>query len=120
MRLVLLLPLLCLACAAAPASPAPADPATAGQVTAALGQTVRLGPVSLTPVEVVEDSRCPTDVRCVWAGRLRLQVRLSSETRVLQLNAPCAGAVALTAAVPAPSAAAPVPASAYRFTFSRC
>ena len=118
MRLALILPLLCLACAS-PSPPAPAA-APAGQATAGLGQTVRLGSVSVTPLEVVEDSRCPADVQCVWAGRLVLRVRVQAETKVLQLNAPCEGAVALTGAVPAPGAAAPARPSAYRFSFSRC
>lgn len=28
------------------------------------------------PLEVLEDSRCPQNARCVWAGRLRLRVNV--------------------------------------------
>ena len=51
--------------------------AAPGVVTARLGQTVRLGEVGVRPVAVAEDSRCPHDVECVWAGRLRLRVSIS-------------------------------------------
>src|SRR3546814_10221521 len=29
---------------------------------------------SVQPVEVVEDSRCPMNARCVWAGRVRVKM----------------------------------------------
>jgi hypothetical protein len=41
-----------------------------------LGETVAMSGFRLTPLEVVEDSRCPTGVQCVWAGRLRLRARI--------------------------------------------
>jgi hypothetical protein len=51
---------------------------------ARLGQEVRLAPgeqASFDPhglivefVKVLEDSRCPTDVTCVWAGEVKLQL----------------------------------------------
>lgn len=37
---------------------------------ALMGQTVRVNGPTVRPVKVVEDSRCPADVRCVWAGRV--------------------------------------------------
>lgn len=30
----------------------------------------------VTPLEVIEDSRCPRDVQCVWQGRVRLRAQL--------------------------------------------
>jgi hypothetical protein len=39
-----------------------------------LGQTGDFGPVNLTPVNVDEDSRCPTGVQCIWAGTVRVKV----------------------------------------------
>lgn len=32
--------------------------------------------LAVTPLEVIEDSRCPADVQCVWQGRFRLSARL--------------------------------------------
>jgi hypothetical protein len=40
----------------------------------ALGETVVLEGVSIEFVEVLEDSRCPTDVVCVWEGQARVKL----------------------------------------------
>ena len=45
---------------------------------ARLNQTIVLSGVLVTPLEVLEDSRCPVEpnVQCVWAGRVRLRTQL--------------------------------------------
>jgi hypothetical protein len=43
---------------------------------ARIDQTVKIADFELTPLEVLEDSRCAVDVQCVWAGRLRLKARI--------------------------------------------
>ncbi|HZF45827.1 MAG TPA: hypothetical protein VEZ26_05800 [Sphingomonadaceae bacterium] len=58
------------------ASTVPAQPA-GSQV--ALGQAVQVGKLVVTPIEVAEDSRCPMNARCVWAGRVILVTRIDSE-----------------------------------------
>ena len=45
---------------------------------AKLGQTVNLGGPKVTPLAVLEDSRCPKEARCIWAGRVRLSVRVAT------------------------------------------
>ncbi len=46
-----------------------------GVVAARIGQTADLGGgIRVRPLEVVEDSRCPQNARCIWAGRLRVRV----------------------------------------------
>lgn len=35
-----------------------------------LGQPQRVGRLVVTPVAVEEDSRCPMNARCIWAGRV--------------------------------------------------
>lgn len=47
-------------------------------MTLGLGQTGTAGGLDITPVSVVEDSRCPTDVQCIWAGRIRISVALEN------------------------------------------
>jgi hypothetical protein len=48
-----------------------------GIVAAGIGQTADLGGgLRVRPLEVIEDSRCPQNARCVWAGRLRLRVNV--------------------------------------------
>lgn len=34
--------------------------------------------VKITPVEILEDSRCPSDVQCIQAGTVRLRATLTS------------------------------------------
>jgi len=59
-----------------------------GVIKASLRQEVTLKPgqtVSITGeeleiefIEVVEDSRCPEDVTCIWEGRARCSVRITT------------------------------------------
>ena len=49
-----------------------------GSIDAKLGQTVNLGGPKVTPLKVFEDSRCPMEARCVWGGRVRLSVRITT------------------------------------------
>lgn len=55
--------------------------ATDGIARAALGERVYVDGPAVTPLEVLEDSRCPKDVHCVWAGQLRLKVRVHLGSR---------------------------------------
>ncbi|MCJ2177397.1 hypothetical protein [Novosphingobium album (ex Hu et al. 2023)] len=50
-------------------------------IYAALGQTVSVDGPQVTPLKVLEDSRCPANARCVWAGQVRLRVRVKTGTR---------------------------------------
>lgn len=51
--------------------------AEAGVVVARINESANLGDgLVVRPVAVLEDSRCPQNARCVWAGRLRLNVAI--------------------------------------------
>ncbi|HLV07241.1 MAG TPA: hypothetical protein VKY80_06175 [Croceibacterium sp.] len=80
-----------LALAACTTTPAPSSPAD-GISRAALNQRVYVDGPYVTPLEVLEDSRCPMNARCVWAGRTRLSVRIDlgsrSEVREIASDAP--------------------------------
>lgn len=116
-RFALLLgPLLLAACTTSP--PAPPSP------TAALGQVATLDGIRVRPLKLLEDSRCPTNVQCAWAGRLRLLAELygpdAAIQRELTLGKPVAvstGRLSLIAAQPEPLAGAATDPAAYRFTF---
>jgi hypothetical protein len=72
--------LLALALAAAACSHAPTTPSApiGTPFRIGVGQTLRLnGGLELGFDEVLEDSRCPADAVCVWAGRARLKAWLS-------------------------------------------
>ena len=53
--------------------------ATAPQIAfkVALGDTIVTEGISIVFVEVLEDSRCPTGVVCVWEGQARVKVMVS-------------------------------------------
>ncbi|EIZ80612.1 hypothetical protein WSK_0892 [Novosphingobium sp. Rr 2-17] len=57
--------------------PPPSDEAPLAY--AALGQTVRVDGPNVTPLKVLEDSRCAMNARCVWAGQVRLSLRVGQE-----------------------------------------
>jgi hypothetical protein len=46
------------------------------------------GGVRLKFVELVEDSRCPVDTNCIWAGNAKIKVRVTrnGKSKVLELN----------------------------------
>lgn len=67
-------PALLAACVMVP-EPYSTPPAPQGSAVA-LGQSVKVGDVTVTPLSVVEDSRCPIDARCVWAGRLVVRTQV--------------------------------------------
>jgi len=55
--------------------------ATAGSATplqdgssVALGQRAYVDGPIVQPVEILEDSRCPMNARCIWAGRVRVKM----------------------------------------------
>ena len=56
----------------------------------AVHQTVQMTAenISVTFQEVLEDSRCPVDVTCIWAGlaKVSLQVAVSGQERELRLS----------------------------------
>jgi hypothetical protein len=87
--LALVAPLVLAACAVVPA-PAPASPD--GIARAGLDERVYVDGPYVTPLEVLEDSRCPMNARCVWAGRTRISIRIDlgsrSETREIATDAP--------------------------------
>lgn len=56
-----------------------------------LKQAVVLDDMTLTFLEVVEDSRCPTNTTCVWEGRAVIKVNLllrdgTTKNKELELN----------------------------------
>lgn len=97
-----------------------------GVVAAGIGETADLGNgLRVRPLEVLEDSRCPQNARCVWAGRLRLRVAVEGvgEREIILDEAAIEtprGAFALVAVSPGPWTDWPEGAKpAYRFGFRR-
>jgi hypothetical protein len=51
---------------------------TYGNVTLKLGERYTFRNVSIQPLSVVEDSRCPADVQCIQAGTVKINTRIVS------------------------------------------
>lgn len=105
-------------CAATAASPLAEGPAR-------LGQTVYVDGPRVTPVHVVEDSRCPMNARCIWAGRVVLRVKVQggawSREIDLTLGEPVTvadGALTLIGVAPERRTDQPIAPRDYRFTFA--
>ena len=111
-----------LAALAACATVPPED--TSGLSWARIGETMNVGGPSVTPLKLVEDSRCPPGVQCVWAGRVVVSATISTPTmkltRDLTLGEPfqvADGALVLTEVQLGPTRDAGTASSDYRFGF---
>lgn len=83
----------------------PAQPRNDG--LARLGEPTYVENLIVTPEQVVEDSRCPMNARCVWAGRVVLRTQVegagTSDSVDLILGEPyriAGGNLALTSVMP--------------------
>lgn len=115
-------PFLLAACATTPSPPA--TPAEDGLVRAGIGQEVTVAGPRVVPLAVIEDSRCPRDVQCVWSGTVRLSIRIitgrGAETQDIALGQriPVAdGTLLLADVTPARTSEAAIPPGDYRFAF---
>ena len=104
-------------------APCPNMPVKDG-TTASLNQRILSNGVYITPVKVESDSRCPIDVRCIWAGEVTLKVKLekggTSKEVTIKQDVPFAfqgSEVSLVGVSPENEAGKPFTQEAYRFTF---
>ena len=91
---------------------------------ARIGQTVSVDGPTVRPLAVVEDSRCPMDVVCVWAGRVVVRAEVGTgrgkQEMQLTLGQPVQvadGALTLRQVGPASRQGKPIKPGDYRFTF---
>jgi hypothetical protein len=112
-------PLIALALAACATTPA-----SGLGPTAAIGELASVNALKVRPLGVVEDSRCPINAVCVWAGRIVVRTEIIGgswrQTRDLELGKPqqiADGALTLVGAAPGKVAGADADPRAYRFTF---
>ncbi len=84
------------------------------------------GDTILTPLAVTEDSRCPINARCVWAGKLTVSARIAAthwaQTAPLTLGEPyevMGRTYVLVSATPGQTTDREIPAGEYRFIFEK-
>ncbi len=102
----------------------PTAEATSSTLTTYLGGTTTGLGVSISPQQVISDSRCPITVTCVWAGTVEVQTGLTTPVsqgeHVLTLGKPQTFGdytVTLTTVTPDKGEEA-TPDSSYRFTYT--
>jgi hypothetical protein len=90
-----------------------------------LGQVVDVGGLRVRPDLVIEDSRCPIGVQCVWAGRVVLRATLLGGRGIrevdLTLGSPAridGGTLTLVAVAPDRSVGGQTETQQLRFTFA--
>jgi len=92
----------------------------------ALGQRAFVDGPIVEPVAVIEDSRCPLNARCIWAGRVRVKMlwhRGNGEKQAFEavLGKPVQladGQFALTSVRPEKRSDAAIRSEDYRFAFT--
>ena len=96
-----------------------------GIARARFGETITVSGTQITPVKMLEDSRCPQGVQCVWAGRVRISATIksgsTSDTRELTLSEPISVAdrqLTMVEVYPDPRKDRTVYPEEYRFGFS--
>ncbi|MEO8573995.1 MAG: hypothetical protein ABI481_08490 [Pyrinomonadaceae bacterium] len=88
---------------------------------------VAKGKVSIHFTELIEDSRCPTDTNCVWAGNAKIKIRVTgygrSQDLTMDTNGPHQGAnaegysIKLVSLTPAPRSNIRINRNGYVATF---
>ncbi len=96
------------------------------EVTLAPGMLVAVNGAGMTLrfVAVTEDSRCPRDVTCIWAGEVKAQIEIQESTKaawqveILEGGSAAAGAfrVTLVRIEPQPTSSARIAPQDYRAT----
>ncbi len=92
----------------------------------ALGEVFETNGAFVTPLEVMEDSRCPAGAECIWAGQVRIRALVERDGREREIElindrvAPVlSGNLELTRVWPdKPAASGEIATEAYRFHFS--
>ncbi len=96
-----------------------------GHAYGGLNETIRLGDLTVKPLEVIEDSRCPVDVTCAWSGRLVMRAEISGVDGPATISSlepfvlPGGGTLVLASVWPNNYHQDRGPREAYRFGFTR-
>ncbi len=89
-----------------------------------INQKISIGEVSITPLKVISDSRCPKGVQCIWAGTVSVNIKLEKEGGIqeteVELGKPItfAGDMVSLVSVSPEKNSKDIDSSDYRFTFS--
>lgn len=106
-------------------TPNAVTPLPYGAVTLSVGERATFPGLTIRPVSIEEDSRCPKDVQCIQAGTVRVKVEVASSgktsTHTIGLGKSVAvdgATISLTAVMPAPVSTVQLTAADYALTFT--
>ncbi|MDB5238894.1 MAG: hypothetical protein JWO00_229 [Candidatus Parcubacteria bacterium] len=107
------------------ASGIPSYPASS-TVTAELKKPLKVGNTTIRVWAVTEDSRCPSDVTCIWAGRVKAALSLETPSGTSKMMEIVPGqtvttetlAITLDKVAPYPISTHKITDEEYRFTFT--
>lgn len=124
-NVIMIAPFFLAACATVPDTPHVDAAVVREQGPVAVGQALHLGDIYVTPMSVVEDSRCPTDVQCAWQGTVKVELRVDGpgwrETHIVEWQEPASvrgHRITLTSVVPEPHSGHRIALADYRLGFS--
>jgi hypothetical protein len=101
------------------------DASTKSDVVLSVGQTGNAGGVQITLNEILEDSRCPAKVQCIWAGLVKAKVTIQVGTKSETVNIPTSviptlfegHKISIISVTPEKQAGKTITASDYKVTF---
>lgn len=108
-----------------PTGASPASNKNSITLQTVIGQEVAGLNIRITPLEVVEDSRCPIDVQCIQAGTVKVRATLvgglGSASQIFTLNTPVtteSEKITLISVSPEKESKKTIASADYRFTFT--
>lgn len=98
---------------------------TSPVTTLSIGESKTIAGIEITPLKIVEDSRCPIGVQCIQAGKVRVEVKTKvatiENTHTITIGEPIItdnGTITLVSVTPIPVSGVEVKTTDYRLTFN--
>lgn len=91
------------------------------KTTFGLDELFEFNGVPMKVLSIVEDSRCPSDVNCIQAGRARISLDVASSTFILEIGKTITAEnlnITLDEVVPYPTSKQKIMDTDYRFSFT--
>lgn len=93
--------------------------------TTKLNKNVVISGISITPTQLISDSRCPVDVQCIWAGTVEIRVRIENGNNIKEATLQLGGAtnflntgIVFKSALPQPYSRVSIKPENYYFEFA--
>lgn len=95
-----------------------------GKVSLSVGEVARFDTISVKLLRVTDDSRCPQDVQCIWAGTIKVEIEsvsgMGTSTSILEIGKTLtteAEAITFISATPYPKAGTTILPTEYAAVF---